>query len=128
MVFDYCHLNKGTVKNNYPLPLILQLVDRLKGCTWFTKMNLCWRYNNVRIKQGDKWKGAFVMHVRAYEPLVMFFRMCNSHSTFQQIMNGIFRDFIEEGFIVIYMDDLLIFTKDLDQKAHMKLVRHVLQR
>ena len=58
----------------------------------------------------------------------MFFGMCNSPGTFQQIMNEVFGDFIEEGFIVIYMDDLLIITKDLDRKAHMKIVRRVLQR
>src|SRR4029077_6008627 len=111
MVTDYRHLNKGTVKNNYPLPLISQLVDRLKGCTCFTKMDLRWGYNNVRIKQGDEWKGAFITQDGAYEPLVMFFGMCNSPSTFQQMMNEVFLDIIYEGVLVIYMDDLLVCTR-----------------
>jgi hypothetical protein len=50
------------VKNNYPLPLISQLVDKLKGSKWFTKIDLRWGYNNVHIKEGDEWKAAFVCH------------------------------------------------------------------
>jgi hypothetical protein len=60
MVQDYRYLNEHTVKNNYPLPLISQLVDKLKGSKWFTKIDLHWGYNNVRIKEGDAWKAAFV--------------------------------------------------------------------
>jgi hypothetical protein len=62
MVQDYHNLNEHTVKNNYPLPLISQLVDKLKGSKWFTKIDLRWGYNNVRIKEGDEWKAAFVCH------------------------------------------------------------------
>jgi hypothetical protein len=64
MVQDYRYLNEHTVKNNYPLPLISQLVDKLKGSKWFTKIDLRWGYNNVRIKEGDEWKAAFVCHSR----------------------------------------------------------------
>jgi hypothetical protein len=56
MVQDYRYLNEHTVKNNYPLPLISQLVDKLKGSKWFTKIDLRWGYNNVHIKEGDEWK------------------------------------------------------------------------
>jgi hypothetical protein len=62
MVQDYRYLNEHTVKNNYPLPLISQLVDKLKGSKWFTKIDLRWGYNNVCIKEGDEWKAAFVCH------------------------------------------------------------------
>jgi hypothetical protein len=61
MVQDYRYLNEHTVKNNYPLPLISQLVDKLKGLKGFTKIDL-WGYNNVHIKEGDKWKATFVCH------------------------------------------------------------------
>ena len=62
MVQDYRYLNKHTVQNNYPLPLISQLVDKLKGSQYFTKIDLRWGYNNVQIKEGDEWKAAFVCH------------------------------------------------------------------
>src|SRR5437660_1616236 len=92
MVTDYQCLNKGIICNNYPLPLILQLIDKLKGSDMYTKMDLCWGYNNVCIKDGDKWKGAFVTPISSYEPIGIFFSMCNSPSIFQQMMNDVFSD------------------------------------
>ncbi len=94
---DYRYLNEGTVKNMYPLPLISELLDKLKGAKYFTKMDLRWGYNNVRIKDGDQWKGAFKTNRGLFEPMVMFFGMCNSPSTFQNMMNDIFKDMINEG-------------------------------
>ena len=126
MVTDYCYLNNGTVKNNYSLPLISQLIDQLKGCDMFSKMDLRWGFNNIRIKEGDEWKGAFVCAVGAYEPLVMFFGMCNSPGTLQQMMNDVFIDCV--GFLIIYMDDLLIFMCRLMKNQHVKKVCTVLQR
>ena len=82
MVMDYRRLNKQTVKNNYPLPLITELVDNMGGKRVFTKMDLRWGYNNVRIKEGDEWKAAFTTHVGSFEPVVMFFGMTNSPATF----------------------------------------------
>src|SRR5438445_2118654 len=82
MVTDYWYLNKGTIHNNYPLPLILQLINKIKGSDMYTKMDLHWGYNNVCIKDGHEWKGAFVIPIGSYELVVMFFGMCNSSSTF----------------------------------------------
>ena len=113
MVADYWYLNKGTIRNNYPLPLITQLIDKLKRSDMYTKMDLRWGYNNMQIKGGDKWKGAFVTPIRSYEPVMMFFSMCNSPSTFQQMINNVFSDEMHKGFLVIYMDDLLIFMCDM---------------
>src|SRR5437660_10105426 len=73
MVTDYRYLNKGTIKNNYSLPLISQLIDRVKGCDLFTKMDLRWGYNNVRIKDGDEWIGAFVTALFSYVRIVLIF-------------------------------------------------------
>ena len=87
MVQDYQYLNEWTIKNNYPLPLILQLVDKLKGCKLFMKMDLWWGYNNVQIRKGDEWKAAFTMHKGSFEPLVMYFGLCNLPATFQKMMN-----------------------------------------
>ena len=102
MVQDYRYLNKHTVWNNYPLPLISQLIDKLKGSQYFTKIDLRWGYNNVRIKEGDEWKAAFVCHRGSFEPTVMFFRLCNSPATFQTMMNEIFTDM--EDVVVVYID------------------------
>src|SRR5438309_11983486 len=128
MVTNYQCLNKGTICNNYPLLLISQLIDKLKGSDMYTKMDLHWGYNNVCIKGGDEWKGAFVTLIGSYEPIVMFFGMYNSPSTFQQIMNDMFSDEMHEGFLVIYMDDLMIFMHDMSQAEHVKLIKRVLQK
>jgi len=82
MVMDYRKLNKQTVKNNYPLPLITELVDAMGNKRVFTKMDLRWGYNNVRIKEGEEWKAAFTTYVGSFEPVVMFFGMTNSLATF----------------------------------------------
>jgi len=82
MVMDYCRLNKQTVKNNYPLPLITDLIDSMGNKRVFTKMDLRWGYNNVRIKKGDEWKAAFTTHVGSYELVVMFFEMTDLLATF----------------------------------------------
>jgi hypothetical protein len=123
---DYRYLNEGTIKNSYPLPLVRDLLDKLKGAQWFTKLDIRWGYHNVRIKEGDKWKGAFKMNRGLFEPMVMFFGLCNSLATFQAMMNHLFKHMIDEGWTVIYMDDILIFSKDLAE--HQKRTRRVLQR
>jgi transposase InsO family protein len=126
MVQDYRHINEWTVKNNYPLPLISQLVDKLKGAKLFTKMDLRWGYNNIRIKEGDEWKAAFVCHKGSFEPLVMYFGMCNSPATFQEMMNELFSDM--DNVVIIYLDDLMIFTKTDSEEEHDRLILKVLQR
>ena len=126
MVQDYCYINEFTVKNNYPLPLISQLVDKLKGCKLFMKMNLHWGYNNIQVKEGDEWKAAFVTHKGAFEPLVMYFGLCNSPTTFQKMMNEIFHDMSDV--CMVYINDLMIFTKLDNQEEHDKIMLEVLQQ
>ena len=126
MVQDYRYVNEFTIKNNYPLPLISQLVDKLKGCKLFTKMDLRWGYNNVQVKEGDEWKAAFVTHKGAFEPLVMYFGLCNSPMKFQKMMNKIFHDMSD--ICMVYIDDLMIFTKSDNQEEHDKIVLEVLRR
>ena len=89
-VQDYRPLNKYTKKNRNVSPLIPQVVDRLAGCTLFTKFDIRWGYNNIRIKEGDEWKAAFLTPEGLFEPLVMFFGLTNSPATFQMMMNEIF--------------------------------------
>ena len=114
------------VKNNYPLPLIAQLVDKLQGAKLFTKMDLKWGYNNVCIKENDEWKAAFTCFCRSFEPLIMYFRLCNLPTTFQVMMNEIFADM--DNVIVVYINDLMIFTKTENQAEHNKIVLEVLRR
>ena len=110
---DYQQLNEGTIMNSYPLPLISDLVDQLKGAKYFTKLDVQWGYNNVRIKDGDQWKAAFKTSQGLFEPTVMFFGMCNSPATFQAMMDSVFQDMKAEGWIIINMDNIFIFTKEL---------------
>jgi Reverse transcriptase (RNA-dependent DNA polymerase) len=78
------------VKNSYPLPLISEIMDKLKGAKYFTRLDVRWGYNNVQIRKGDEWKVAFKTNKRLFKPTVMFFGMCNSPATFQAIMDDIF--------------------------------------
>ncbi|SJL17948.1 uncharacterized protein ARMOST_21519 [Armillaria ostoyae] len=125
-VQDYRKLNEMTIKNRYPLPLISELIDKLQGAKYFTKLDVRWGYNNVRIKEGDEHKAAFRTNRGLFEPTVMFFGLTNSPATFQWMMNDIFKDLIASGKVTIYLDDILIFTKDLDE--HRRIVRQVLQK
>lgn len=115
LVQDYHALNTITVKNCYPLPLISELVNQLRGAKYFRKLDVWWGYNNVHMKEGDEWKAAFRMNRGLFKPLVMFFGLTNSPSTFQTIMNDIFQDLIRKGVVCIYLDNILIFTKTIDE-------------
>ena len=110
-VQDYCKLNELTVRNTYPLPLIKELVWQLIGKEWFTKFDVWWGYNNVRIKEGDERKAAFKTNQELFEPTVVFFELTNSLATFQTMMDTIFREEIASGDVIIYMDNILIATK-----------------
>ena len=101
MAQDYWHLNSGMVWNNYLLPLISELVDKVGKAKYFMKFDLCWGYNNVWIKEGDEWKAAFTTHWGAFEPLVMYFGLMNSPATFQMMMNSIMYNLINEGVVVV---------------------------
>jgi len=125
LVQDYRALNSMTVKNKYPLPLISKLVSQLCGARYFTKLDVRWGFNNVRIKPGDEWKAAFWTNRGLFEPLVIFFGITNSPATFQTMMNDIFQNLIAEGIVVVYLDDILIFTKTKEE--HERAVRQVLQ-
>ena len=122
---DYRGLNRITRKNRYPLPLINDLLDRLKTAKIFTKLDLRAGYNNVRIASGHEWKTAFRTRYGSFEYLVMPFGMTNSPATFQHFMNDIFRDMTDD-FVVIYLDDILIFSAD--PAKHEQHVRLVLER
>ena len=87
MVQDYRYLNEWTIKNNYPLPLISNVLENIGIKKVFTKIDLRWGYNNVWIKEGDEWKVVFTIPEGSFEPIVMFFGLTNSPATFQAMMN-----------------------------------------
>ena len=125
LVVDYRKLNAITIKNRYPLPLTQELIDQLIEASVFSKLDLRWGYNNVRIRDGDQWKAAFRTSRGLFEPVVMNFGLTNAPATFQHMMNDIFRD-LQGIFVIIYLDDILIFSKD--RRSHVKHVQEVLRR
>ena len=125
LVQDYWVLNSVIVKNKYPLPLISELVSQLCKARYFTKLDIRWGFNNVRIKPRDKWKAAFQTNQGLFKPLVMFFGITNSPVIFQTMMNDIFQNLIVKGIVVIYLDNILIFTKM--EEEHAQAVWWVLQ-
>jgi hypothetical protein len=125
-VQDCRALNDITVKNAAPIPLIPELIDRLHGARYFTKFDIRVGYNNIRIKEGDEYKAAFKTPLGLFEPLVMTFGLCNAPATFQTFMNHIFQDMVDEGHVVVYLDDILIFADNLTLLD--KLTHEVLSR
>jgi len=120
---DYRGLNKITKKNQYPLPLISSLMDRLRTGKIFTKLDLRGAYNLLRIRPDDEWKTAFRTRYGHFEYTVMLFGLTNAPVVFQHLMNEFFREYMDE-FVVVYLDDILIFSKN--QEDHDKHVRLVL--
>ena len=130
-VQDYRRLNSYTIKNQYPLPLISELTNNFAGAHIFTKLDIRWGYNNVRIKEGDEHKAAFKTKYGLWEPTVMFFGLCNSPSTFQAMMDWIFRPikekWAEKGTNVeTYMDDVAVTTRT-NKEDHEACIAEILE-
>ena len=99
---DYRQLNKLTILNKYPLPLMTELRERQAGATVFTKVDLKDGYHLIRIKKGDEWKTTFWTRYGHYEYKVMPFGLVNAPATFQAMMNTILREFLDHG-VVVYL-------------------------
>ena len=108
------------------MPLILDLIDSIGKKKKFMKMDLRWRYNNVRIKKGDKWKAAFSTPEGSFEPTVMFFGLTNSPATFQAMMNDLLRDLVVEEKVAVFIDDVMVATEM--EEGHDKIMEEVLKR
>ena len=117
---DYRYLNSHTVRDRYPLPLLSEILQKpqLRTAKFFTAMDIRWGFNNIRIKEGDQWKAAFITNRGLYEPTVMFFGLCNSPSSFQRMIDIIFRDVLNSGRVFIYVDDCLIIGETLEELRH----------
>ena len=126
MVQDYWYLNEWIIKNNYLLPLISDVLENIGTKKLFTKMDLRWGYNNVRIKERDEWKAVFMMPEGSFEPTVMFFGLTNSPATFQVMMNELLRDLINTGKVAVFIDDMIVGIET--EEGHDELVAEVIKR
>ena len=126
MVQDCRYLNEWTIKNNYPLPLISDVLENIGTKKLFTKMDLMWGYNNVRIKEEDEWKAVFTTPEGSFEPTVMFFGLTNSPAIFQAMMNELLRDLINIGKIAVFIDNVIIGMET--EERYDELVEEVIRR
>jgi Reverse transcriptase (RNA-dependent DNA polymerase) len=92
---------------------------------YFTKLDIRWGYNNIRIRKGDEWKAAFKTNKGLFKPTVMFFGMCNFLATFQAMMDNIFMMMIDQQLVIVYMDDILIFA---EMKELQRITKQVLEK
>ena len=118
---DYRGLNNLTIKNQYPLPLIGESLDRLGRAKRFTQLDLTSAYHRMRIKEGDEWKTAFRTRYGHFEYQVMPFRLSNAPASFQGYINKILAEKLDI-FVIVYLDDILIYTEDPGQ-GHVEAVR-----
>ena len=119
---DYRKLNEVTVRNSYPLPLISDLLDRVKNARIFTKLDLRSAYNLVRIKAGDEYKTAFRTRYGHFEYKVMPFGLKNAPATFQHFINDVLSDYLDD-FVISYIDDILVYSDNIeDHHVHVKKV------
>jgi len=115
LVHDYRKLNQVTIKDKTPLPLIGEVIDKLKEAKYFNKLDLIWGYNNIRIREGNEWKATFLMNKGLFKPQVMYFGLCNSPGTFQRMMNSIFQELLHEVVLANYMDDFVIPARTIEE-------------
>ena len=123
-VVDYRKLNSITVPDRYPLPLIQELVDKVKDARLFTKIDVRAGYNNIRFREGDESKATFKTNEGLFEPTVMPFGLRNAPAVFQRMVNTQFADNLAKGDTVNYMDDFLVATKD--KATHRERVNELL--
>ncbi|KAM4058458.1 reverse transcriptase (RNA-dependent DNA polymerase) [Hirsutella rhossiliensis] len=125
--YPVIRLNDITMKDRTPLPLISELRDRLHGKKWFTALDLKGAYNLIRMKKGHEWMTAFRTKFGLFEYLVMPFGLTNAPATFQRMINNVLREHLDI-FVVVYLDDILIFSDTLEEhKEHVHKVLRALQ-
>jgi hypothetical protein len=105
------------IKNQYPLPLILTLLDQLNHAKVYTKIDICETYNLVHIWEGDEWKTTYKTRYDHFEYVVMPFGLINVLAILQHLTNDVFHEYLDD-FMVCYIDHILIFSKNMEDHEH----------
>src|SRR4051812_22973018 len=125
LVQDYRPINQATIQNKYPLPRINDLYDQLAGSKVFSKLDLRLCYHQIRVRDVEIPKTAFITHYGSYEYTVMSFGLTNAPATFSRLMNYIFMEYLDK-FVVVYLGDILIYCKN--DKEHVEHLRLILEK
>ena len=128
LCIDSRQLNKVTIHNRYPLPLIDDLFDQLQGAKVFSKINLRSRYHQLRIRESDIPKTTFRTRYGHYEFLVMSFGLTNAPMVFMDLMNRVFRPYLDR-FVIVFIDDILVYSRsELEHERHLGWVLQTLRQ
>ena len=120
---DYKGLNKVSKRDSYPIPVMSWLLNQLKGCKFFAKIDLKAAFNLLRVAEGDEWKTAFRTPWGLFEYLVMPFGLANAPANFQRFIQWVLREYLDV-FCFVYLDDILIFSKS--EQEHLEHIDKIL--
>jgi hypothetical protein len=119
---DYCALNEVTIKNKYPLPRVDDLFDQLRGACVFSKIDPWSGYHQLKVRECDIPKTAFILRYGLYEFMVMSFGLTNAATYFMYLMNKVFMEYLDK-FVMVFIDDILVYSRSEEEhEEHLCLV------